>query len=437
MKSLFAMEGIDYVEPAAEPVEGVEPDVNFDTARIEENVLALDSAYAGIQSALESLDTLNQVKEAVGEGQELSPAALRIVRITVENIKTQLGVLQQEEVAMESVVDGKLSMEGLGAVISSVWNAIVRTFKWIWDTITSILGLNARVREQKLADERLKAIDTSLAIDAHTVRSGKVYDSYAYLGKPVSVQSLRANDEILSKASDETIKLFEAASETSIEIFKILNRVLEKLKDGDTEAVSKVIDELTQTGLEFIKTHANTFSKDSSIDVNDYRLGLPEHRYMTSAFRFATGLTRGRLIVLSAAYTDEDDRENVYPRLEIAQPRVPVVGTEVQVESMSGLAYKDLLDHVNKGVKDHDTRMVASSQKSRRNEKQNVYMLERSLRAFYDDIPPSATKILRIFSHLAQDLGGLRLSCLTVNIQINNSRLAAYEFCDRWNVKKK
>jgi hypothetical protein len=424
MKSLFAMEGIDYVEPAAEPVEGAEPDINFDAARIEENVLALDSAYAGIENALESLETLNQVKEAVGEGEELSPAALKIVQITVENIKAQLGVFPREVTAMESVVDGKLSMEGLGSVISSIWKAIANTFKWIWESIAGIFQTNKVVRQEKLIESKMQTMDKNGILPARRLTTGKLYNAYCYRNTPLNIEELRKISKELDNTTDGVFGLFEAASEAEVKLIKKLSEINERLQK-ETYDTAEDVGELAEITKDFIRKQVSYLERDSSIrekykqpDYNPEALGRIVD--MENTRRYGKGLIGGQVIVCRAVYK-ESDPENVYP--EIGQIEgYPSFPTEaLEIEEMDASHLLDFFDKEQDLLKSIGKKMPTMIASKRSKEHLEITKLEHSI-LNNTHVSSAGLKAFRSFLKMSRELGTFRIGCSVALTSIYASR---------------
>lgn len=424
MKPFFAMEGIDtHVEPAAEPIEDEMPAIDLGIARVEEDVLALDSAYRGIENALESLETLNNIQQAT-QDTELTPAALKIIQITVENIKTQLGIFTEPSVSLEAVQGTSISMEGLTSIMKSIWDAIVRTMTWIWETITNIFSSSSRIRREKLMQSKLETLNKSFNVEARTLTSGKIYEEFAYFNKPLNIQTLREIAKELDLSSQSLYRLCESCITAETDLFKVLNRTMENMKSGRDTSGS--VDELQEIGKEFIRSQISCFKKDTSIRTRDYQLALPESRYMQESLRYGFGLTRGRLIILSAAMLVEDDHE-LSPHLEIARPKNEHKAKNVEIEEMDESSLRSFLAELSENSQVIHRKLELLSRTSISEGKMSLRRLQTELDRNFSHVPLSVTSAMRTFIRFTKEIGRIRSEAFSISIEIYGSCLSFFD----------
>lgn len=92
----------------------------------------------GLNSAFEAYGTLCAIQELVKDKEVIDPVSKRLAKIAIENVKLSLDIFKDgTTIAVESMDDSCISVEGFKETLKGIWDAIVRTFKSIWVYINS------------------------------------------------------------------------------------------------------------------------------------------------------------------------------------------------------------------------------------------------------------------------------------------------------------
>lgn len=199
---------------------------------------SLEGHILGVQVALEALETLGQI-HLVLRTTEPSRQALRIAAIATENIRRDLNVAGLFSCALESS-DGNAPATGIidsiGRFISGIWEAIVKTFKYIWRKILTS-------GDEKEADDDIR----------------KTKDLIQGLQKAKARSSQRQHDEhVTIKSLTEPLNFYNreiTAKDFHQHIEKLgkIGAIVKGLSDASTSAsaeLSVTVDQLKAHGVD-------------------------------------------------------------------------------------------------------------------------------------------------------------------------------------------
>ena len=141
----FAIEEETQVLPQFLNTDGSTTEVvpeNLENLDYQEEVVALDCYCQGIESALESAQHLLSIHQSLESYKDvpLTPEAKKIAYIAIESCSRHLNVFQTNAVSLESIQEETLSLEGIGSMLVSIWNAIVNTIKAIWMRVVNLFN---------------------------------------------------------------------------------------------------------------------------------------------------------------------------------------------------------------------------------------------------------------------------------------------------------
>lgn len=270
------------------------PDNFGDTDDIQEKL-------EGIAAGMEAIASIGKIIQVARNTATHSPALIKVTNIAIEEIKNSVGIFSNGViVAAECVNDTSISIEGLGDIITSIWNAIVRTFKAIWD---SIAGLFTKTKAEVNKSAAQKAvIDLKAAV---TVTKNKeittpevlvgelefLSRAFAYMGKDFTIPNLTIDAQKLAKTITQCSQLVN-----SIELanMNMLIAVEKFNKEGVQDSSARFADESIQV---YYRGISSVF--DESNELDHYKKELMEKLsidYNTvdrKSVRCLNGLTRG------------------------------------------------------------------------------------------------------------------------------------------------
>lgn len=307
----------------------------------------------GIEQALESLQTLHKLRKifAKQQHQRVSKSAIKIGKLALERIKNDVGIFKDNLIiAHECFTEDTVSLEGIKDIARSIWDAIVRTFKALWDAFASLIQINKSEKmhtQVKNDAQNIKVQMKKIKTDPDVEKEAgprrvpfHVTQPFSYLGGEISLNDLIGE----LKHIMTSVKIADGA---------IIN--LEVANMNMAESVRKMRDEgITQDSTEGVMMAMGFFSsyvKQDFIQANTDELYTllkssdSEEAELADkqTLRTLNGVTRGHKLV---AYMHALDRENtqVYIRKLTSQP------TEVKV-SMEYPALENMLDYMENLVK--------------------------------------------------------------------------------------
>lgn len=131
-----------------------------------DNTADVDAGLAEVGSVMEDAGTLSALTNKAQELQDrdggLDETAAEVLDIAVEAIYSRLAITRKPNLAMESFVgkNGKrnvtMALEGLGEMLSKIWQAIKDAFKKVWEWIKSFFVSSESVeKKQELQLEKI------------------------------------------------------------------------------------------------------------------------------------------------------------------------------------------------------------------------------------------------------------------------------------------
>lgn len=123
----------------------------------------LTEQIEGIELGLEAMQDLNNI-EALYKSDK-SNVTQRIANIAVEDIKKKLGIFNSETIISTEAFDGK-SNGGFTELLRTIWQAIVRTFRAIWNTITGLFKRRGSEQQKEKVEHVIEKVKES-PVDKH------------------------------------------------------------------------------------------------------------------------------------------------------------------------------------------------------------------------------------------------------------------------------
>lgn len=284
----------------------------------------IDAMLGGIESAMESLETLNKLKAVIQKQKNRKPSksSIKIGMLAMERIKDSVGIFKDQlVVAQECFTEDSVSLEGITAVMQSIWDAIVRTFKAIWDAITSLFSSNSQKKahdESKQAYESLKKTEKTAELAGQEQTLSKdVSNLFRYISEDPRVEDLRQEAEKLI----ETVKIVEGTilnlEVCNVNVADFIHKLRhKKISANDFSGVHQAMN--------FFQTYlTDHFSKGDEAILLDYiKRTHPEHfeKLDQKTVRTLHGLTRGNRVIAYMLDTTGDDT-NIYVEIADIQPR--------------------------------------------------------------------------------------------------------------------
>ena len=121
----------------------------------------------GITAALESISSLEKIKKALlrSQGKKPTKQTIKIGHLALESIKKDTGIfLSGAVLSMECFTEETVSIEGFTDTIKSIVDAVVRTFKAVWEQIKRFIdaivrGLGFEKQKRKMEDVKASVVE--------------------------------------------------------------------------------------------------------------------------------------------------------------------------------------------------------------------------------------------------------------------------------------
>lgn len=294
---IFALESEQVLDINQEPVPY---DENVVEPEAEQSILA-----KGIEQALESLQTLEKLRQIFkkNQGRPLSKSTIKIGRLAMERIKSDVGIFKDNLiVAQECFSEDSVSLEGIVDIAKSIWAAIVRTFKAIWNALTDFFSTRqSKVNrsEAKKNHENLKAAvhqitdERALQIQERKV-SREALRNFRHLGEKAEITDLSAELVKLLKSikiADGAIINLEVANVNMAEAIRRM-----KAEDFSEEATNGVFLAMGHY-TSYIKDTFDHGEKSKLVDLIRSIDSGNSDKIDVDTIRFMDGISRGMGIV--------------------------------------------------------------------------------------------------------------------------------------------
>jgi hypothetical protein len=174
------------------------------------SVEEIESHIAGTAVALEHLSSMMQMQSVLAQSSDITTT--RIARIATSHIARQMD-LSIPQISTESM---ETSLESIGSFIKSIWEAIKRTFKAIWDKITWIFRAHrseSSKRYERFKDDedeirrlrkRVKRLEQAYAAGADVASTGTDASTTSNPSRPVGTRMSPISD-VPGESDDDVI----------------------------------------------------------------------------------------------------------------------------------------------------------------------------------------------------------------------------------------
>lgn len=102
----------------------------------------------GFCEASEQVQVLEELREVLRGAEEIDPQSVKIANIVIENFRKRFNI-PVKTVAVESMGDKEAVLEGIGGVITAVFNAIMDTLKAIFKSIGGLFSTTQAEKAEK------------------------------------------------------------------------------------------------------------------------------------------------------------------------------------------------------------------------------------------------------------------------------------------------
>lgn len=284
----------------------------------------IQSKLDGIEMGMESIVSLTRIRDALKKSMKPSQSAINIGSLAVESIKRSVDIFSHPDiVSVECFRENEVSLEGLDNVIKTIWDAIVRTFKAIWDNIHYVIKyITGKDRKQQV-EEILKANDQSQkenpnaeispervaeAFEESAKNTQTVMTPFAFLGKTVTLSQISSLLELLMKSTRACLEWIRTIEEITM---RFDHSVTMFEKGGINDSTLKEIRYATRLFLEIPeKLLGNDRLEPFQKELRE-KLNVSYHLVDNSTVREFIGLTRGdRVFVFRMKDRDDEGVEN-------------------------------------------------------------------------------------------------------------------------------
>lgn len=225
----------------------------------------------GVEVAFEHLSRLVDIRDTIAavESSEMEIATLQMANIALNYSRKTLNLDNQDTIlALESmsVTDGlAASLEGFKDVIRAIWDAIVRTLKYIWDKITYIFRSQKRQVQQEIKTQEnnqkdIKEISRNDSLPE--VSSERLTDPRVL--KALSHMSSEPNDAIILRAisnmKNNSIKTKGLISELDQSVHLFNSEIQHLLSNLSQQGI---VAEVSNNLATFFNSHINAYIEHS------------------------------------------------------------------------------------------------------------------------------------------------------------------------------
>jgi len=305
----------------------------------------IDAMVGGIEVAMESLETLKKLKAVFQKQKNKKPSksSIKIGMLAMERIKDSVGIFKDELiVAQECFTEDSVSLEGITGIMQSIWDAIVRTFKAIWDLISSLFVTsthNQSNKEAKQARDTVKAaVRSNKAPDQEVLLPQMVSQNFRYISEDPQVKDLQGEAELLRN----TVKIVEGVVQ-NLEVCNVnVADFIQKLRHreigpGDYSGIHQAMG--------FFQSYLiDNFSTSNEADLLKYiKDNFPEQadKVDQKTLRTLNGLSRGKRVI-AFMYDIKGDDTNIY--VNIIHPDKLDGAAKIRVpDSSDSLSYCELV----------------------------------------------------------------------------------------------
>lgn len=239
---------------------GIELSITEHENAIVETQEAVDEMEAGFED-IDRLETtqgqLATLESIVGEIEEVTERDLRLVQLTADSILSDFDLNHRHIFgSLESSVNTGVSMEGVGEFIESIWKAIVRAVKRVWEAILAFFG---RIKDQssrlKKQNEKMRERMGSVAGKTATnkqIELERDADQIAIDGRvPKNGKEIVDNLRIMSQQVDV---VYNDYAKLLVDVGRKLESLIVKFDiNKPEESLRKVVDSANSLSLDAIR----------------------------------------------------------------------------------------------------------------------------------------------------------------------------------------
>lgn len=274
----------------------------------------------GIELGFEAIAALERIKSILSN-KTLDKTTLKLSRIAFEDIKNQVGIYNDGTlISMECFTNDTVALEGFTAFIEAIWDAIVRTFKAIWESIRSLFGSSEIKAKEKQAEEIVKDYKTPQTekAPAHTGHEAPpilskvevsgfqtIAKHFQYLGDKIKVADLISEIGKIRKSilgCEEMLKALEVANmnmDVAVDRFQTVGideKSLNFFETGNAAYYDAILDNLAKS------EDLGSYKKEL-----DEKLSIDYHSVDRQSVRNLDGLSRGsKVFAFHLKEHDED-----------------------------------------------------------------------------------------------------------------------------------
>lgn len=191
----------DYAQDLAELPEMDLSSMDFAPDDAESSVLY--EQLNGIDCALEAIVSTHLLIDKLKQKPN-DRFTVRMAAIAFEDIKRSVGFNEPTDIiAIEAFSDNGVAMEGLKSFIDSIWDAIVRTFKALWNGLLSLFKTNKIDKTVEAAEQTVSDVDKDIRERKHSPKAKPTQASSAS-NHSTAVKEVKAS----LTASESVIKHF-------------------------------------------------------------------------------------------------------------------------------------------------------------------------------------------------------------------------------------
>jgi hypothetical protein len=277
----------------------------------------------GINQAMESLQALHKLRQIFAKQQHkpVSKSAIKIGKLALERIKADVGIFKNNlVVAQECFTEDSVSLEGIKDIARSIWDAIVRTFKALWDTFTSLIGMNSSRKTHEQAKNDLDNVKNHIkenkskikSADSKSVRmvAQRVMQPFDYLGDQVSLSDLIGElKHIMAsvKITDGSIMNLEVANMNMAESVRKIRE--QGVTDGSTDGILMAMGFFSS----YVKQEFTQANTEELLDLLKEKMPEEAERADKNTMRTLLGVTRGyKLVAYMHVLSQEDTQIHIH-----------------------------------------------------------------------------------------------------------------------------
>lgn len=151
----------------------------------------LSILLSGIDLAIESVNSLIDIKDKIVASEEFSPQSQRLLSIAYRDIQSNVLMFNTgPSLGLESFSDKNVALEGITDIIKKIWEGIINAIKATWEFITDLFSQKRDEREEKRIDEALVDAKNNKVDLSHEKVPENIFKAFEYLGSSVTLSDI-------------------------------------------------------------------------------------------------------------------------------------------------------------------------------------------------------------------------------------------------------